>query len=467
MYTQIFKKLLFQIRFNDQDIRSFVRYCREIFANNDDYLKQCEQLGHNYRRHSPIWWYKNCTFLSSLLKAAIGQINNNLLIELGFFINDLCREIKELHTAQSLRRRRQLEKFTVYRRESVSEQEFYRLVSMENGLCSFNNFLLASRNKTIFDNMDEIIDNGQDLMHVLYEITIDPSVQPVYFAWISEENFCRETEDEILFSMHSVFRVGEIKQIADNHRFYQVELTLTTDTTHNLYALTKCIEEEIEAPTPWHRLARLLLRLEKYADAEQIYHRLISQSRDNQERIMLFEQLGMAKAGQRQYQQALGYYKESLKHSEESSATYQSDLARSYNNIASIYCKLKRYPEALSDCEKALNVWERIRPASEFNLADSYNAIALVYIKMSRYPEAFASLENALAIRQRILPSCHPDLAETCGNLGKFYEKTNEPSIAYSYYQQALEIGKLSLPPNHTKLQHWQNKLKALREHHI
>ena len=457
MYTQIFKNLFRHISFNDQDIRTFIEYCREVFETNDDYLNQCKQFEQNYHNHTPIWWYKNCRFLSSLLKTAIEKINSNLLIKLGFFIRDLCREIKELHTTQLLRRR-QLQTFTVYVHERLTEQEFYHLVSMDKGLCSFNNFLLASRNKTIIDDVNERSSHDQDSIHVLYELTIDPSIENVYFAWISEVNSCQEFDDELLFSMHSVFRVGDIKHIDDHHRCYQVELILTTDTNHNLYALTRRIEEEIEATAPWDRLARLLLQLEKYSDAEQIYDRLISQTRDNQERAMLFEQLGMAKEGQRQYQQALDCY-------HKSSSSSQLDLARSYSHTGSVYYKCKRYSDALSAYEKALAIWQQNPPASELNLADSYNVMGLIYIEMGRHPEAFSPLENAWIIRQKILLPCHPALAESCGSLGKYYEKTDQHAIAYSYYEQAVQIGQRSLPTDHTKLRYWQKKLESLREY--
>ena len=39
--------------------------------------------------------------------------------------------------------------------------------------------------------------------------------------------------------MHSVFRIGEIKQIDNNNRLWQVDLTLTSDNDPQLHALTE------------------------------------------------------------------------------------------------------------------------------------------------------------------------------------------------------------------------------------
>ncbi|CAF3469752.1 unnamed protein product, partial [Rotaria sp. Silwood2] len=62
-------------------------------------------------------------------------------------------------------------------------------------------------------------------------MTIDLSkvtVSSTPFALIDEYSAIPQ-EQEILFSMHTVFRVGEIKQSASNSRLWEVQLTLTDD----------------------------------------------------------------------------------------------------------------------------------------------------------------------------------------------------------------------------------------------
>ncbi len=45
--------------------------------------------------------------------------------------------------------------------------------------------------------------------------------------------------------MHSLFRIGQIKQIdIKNNRLWQVDLTLTSDNDPQLYALTQYIRKE-------------------------------------------------------------------------------------------------------------------------------------------------------------------------------------------------------------------------------
>jgi hypothetical protein len=67
-----------------------------------------------------------------------------------------------------------------------------------------------------------------------------------------------KTEEEILFSMHTVFRVSEITKIDNNNELYQVDLQLTADDDQELRTLTKCIRKEVAGETGWERLGQLL-----------------------------------------------------------------------------------------------------------------------------------------------------------------------------------------------------------------
>ena len=74
-------------------------------------------------------------------------------------------------------------------------------------------------------------------------MSIDPSVSSAPFAAIHDYSYYK-TEEEILFSMHTVFRIGEIKQMDKNNPLYQVDLKLTSDDDPQLRTLTESIREE-------------------------------------------------------------------------------------------------------------------------------------------------------------------------------------------------------------------------------
>jgi hypothetical protein len=91
-------------------------------------------------------------------------------------------------------------------------------------------------------------------------MTIDPSVSSAPFASIQNVSFF-QTEEEILFSMHTVFRIGEINKMDNNDSLYQVDLKLTADDDQELRTLTERIRKEVVGSTGWKRLGQLLLKL--------------------------------------------------------------------------------------------------------------------------------------------------------------------------------------------------------------
>ncbi len=70
-----------------------------------------------------------------------------------------------------------------------------------------------------------------DTVPILFVISIDPSVSSAPFASIEHISFF-ETEAEILFSMHTVFRIADVKKIDNHIRFYCNELNVDRDVSN-------------------------------------------------------------------------------------------------------------------------------------------------------------------------------------------------------------------------------------------
>ncbi|CAF3937644.1 unnamed protein product [Rotaria magnacalcarata] len=81
---------------------------------------------------------------------------------------------------------------------------------------------------------------------------IDPEDSSTPFACIRDASNFGE-ENEILFSMHSVFRIVEVQKLENKNPLYQVDLKLTSDSDEQLHHLTKRIREEVSGPTVWTR----------------------------------------------------------------------------------------------------------------------------------------------------------------------------------------------------------------------
>ncbi len=97
---------------------------------------------------------------------------------------------------------------------------------------------------------------------------IDPLITATPFANVGKVSYY-QGEEEILFSMHSVYRIGQLKQIDKNDRLWQVDLTLTGDNDPQLRALTECMREEtVEGYKGWYRLDYLMIKLGNFNKVE-------------------------------------------------------------------------------------------------------------------------------------------------------------------------------------------------------
>ena len=87
-----------------------------------------------------------------------------------------------------------------------------------------------------------------DNVGVLFIMTIDPKKVSISsstpFALIDHVSAI-PTEQEILFSMHTNFRIGNIQLMNDEKRIYEVQLTLTDDNDPQLTGFTHRMREEL------------------------------------------------------------------------------------------------------------------------------------------------------------------------------------------------------------------------------
>jgi tetratricopeptide (TPR) repeat protein len=451
MYTQILKDILLTITFEQKHIQEFIEHCREQFIDNEEELVNVEELKRKYHKETPVWWYTCESFLYPMLNSALRLMDVDVMIKMGFFITDLHHQIQELHTEQ-FGDRTSSTILTVYRGQGMSKKDFEQMKKTTGGLIAFNSFLSTSKLRHVSLNFARNALSNPDLVGILFVMTNNPSQSTAPFASINDVGAFKDREDEVLFSMHSVFRIHEIKSIDENNRLYQVNLTLTNDNDKDLCALADSIGEEMGGSTGWGRLGCLLLKMHQSEKAEQVYQILLGETTDKIEKATFYHGLGLAKKLQGEYKEALALYEKSLAILEQSLPPNHPDLAKSYNNIGGVYFDMGEYSKALSYYEKALEIDKKTLPPNHPDLAMSYMNIGNVYSNMGEYSKALSSHEKALAMKQQSLPPNHPELANSYGNIGNVYKDMGEYSKALSSHEKALAIRQQSLPPNHPDL---------------
>ena len=449
MYTQLFKEIIFEMEHNEQSLTDFVSYCHEICEERKFDPNNITKFEKEYRSHTPIWWYTSPYFISSILNQALRELDTRTIIKMGFFISDLHRQITDLYKSQI----QQLPStsLTLYRGQGLSKEDFAKLQSNRGGLISFNSFISTSKNPETSLTFGESSSSADNKLGVLFRMSINPSISSAPYANI--QAFSKfSAEEEIIFSMHAVFRINDITKIKKSPLIYQVELELTSDDDAQLRQLTNHIRQEIDTCPGWHRLGQLLLKVGHFNQAEDNYTQLLNKSTDENTADAIYDALAVTKIHLGQYQEAASIYEKYLEIRSKSAKTSDSSIAGIYNNIASVYHYMGNYSKALEFYEKSLEIRKIALPSNHPDLAASYNNIALVYDNMANYPKALGFFERTLEIRKIALPLNHPDLAASYNNIARVYYNMGNYSKAVEFFERSLEIMKIALPSNHPQL---------------
>jgi tetratricopeptide (TPR) repeat protein len=458
------KEILLTIQFEEKHFQEFIEYCCEQFAdNNEQRIYVNNQFKKKYRNETAVWWYSSPSFLYPMVNTALRLMDVELIIKMGFFISDLHREIEQMHSKQ-FNGYQSVTTFTVYRGQDMSTEHFEQMKKAKGGLLTFNNFLSTSKVRDVALRFARGALPNPDLVGILFVMTIDPSKSTTPFASINEVAYFKDKEDEILFSMNTVFRIRGIKSMSENHRLYQVDLTLISDNDDDLCRLTDRVREETKGSTGWDKMGDLLLKIGQAEKALQIYEILLEQATTEIEKAQIYHQLGRAKDDLEEYDEALTVYKKSLKIRQQLLSSNHPDLAKSYNNIGVVYVNMGEYSKALFSHEKALEIRQQSLSPNHPHLGSSYNNIGVVYDKMGEYTEALSYYKKSLEIKQKSLPTHHPDLASSNNNIGLMYEHMGNYSKAHSFYQCAVDIAQNSLPSNHPNQKNFRKNLDRVKK---
>ena len=490
MYTQLIKETILDLEYNEQSIKDFVTYFNQHHAYYDIDLKNVTAFAENYASHTSIWWYTSPSFVYSILNKVLRNLETSTIAKMAFFIRDLHRQLEHLHK-QQFNTCSTSQAFTVYRGQGLPDKDFEKLRKTKGGLLSFDNFLSTSLVRDISYSFASSVSDVTALIPILFHITVDPSKSTAPFACIDNFSYYPR-EKEILFSMHTVFRIGEITQDIEHRSLYKIELTLTDENDPQLSGLTQRMRKEVGG-SGWHRMGELMLKVGDFNGAEQLYMELLKNTDNVEDKALYFYQLGWAKKNQGEYKKAVKYYEKSIeiertldKNHPDLGASYNDialvyndigeysmaleyyekdieikkvalpknnpDLATSYNNIALVYDNMSEYSKALEYYEKSHKIYEITLPKNHRNLAVSYNNIASVYDDMGEYSKALEYYEKSFEIKKIALPKNHPDMATSYNNIALMYNNMGEYSKALEYYEKSIEIMKIALPKNHPDL---------------
>ncbi|CAF2078155.1 unnamed protein product [Rotaria magnacalcarata] len=480
MYAHLLKEALLEINDNDtKHIKELSDYCRLQDNISNDEL---DKIATDYYRFTPIWWYTAPYFFYSMLNRGLRLFDINIIVKMGFFIRHLHQDIEQLYREQ--RSTATTTPFEVYRGQGLSLKDLNKMKRSKGGLMAFNNFLSTSRNRNIalsgFARPAALV--SAKSVGILFAMTIDPTLcksSATPYADVRKVGFYHGQEEEILFSIYTIFRIDKIERIDSEHRnrLWQVKLTLVSNDDAHLNKLTAHTREELIGTRGWSRVGNILIRMEQSTKAEQLFQLILANiSTTDEDQANYNYQLGCMYTVMKTYSKAISSYEQALKIYETKLPAAHPLLATCCNNIGTDYKSIGEYSKALSFYQRAVDINKEALASNHLSwttsstmtscslLATSYNNIGGLYYMSGNYAQALLFYKRALTMKENTLPPNHPSFATCYNNIGLVFDSMGKYSKALSFYQQALDVDRKNLPATRELIVEVKRNIKLVKK---
>lgn len=447
MYSQILKDILINTEYDENYKQTFVNFCRQAYHNNNSQLKIIGEFDEEYHMHSPIWWYTRDCFLYYMLNRALRTQEVDIIIKMGFFLKAIHEQLQTIYNEATI----DPTPIIVYRGQGMFKKEYDKLIKSNGGLLAFNSFLSTSKDYSLALFYAESAAENSDLSGILFKITVDTMLKSCCFAELNNISYFGDTENEILFPMHTIFRIEDMKQLENGTLL--VELILTKDNDPQLRILTEYMRSETIGADHWSRLAHLMMEMGEYDKAEEMYTMAdASVSTGGDLNATTYINLGMVKHRQGDYQNAILLLEKGVKSLERDDRPNFKINSESYANLGLLYFEMGKHRTGLELLQKSLEIKQKHLPSDHRGISNVYQNMAGIYHDMGNHPNALTLCNKALAAKQICLPSNHPELSTTYNCIGDLYITMGQYSTALNYFQKVLEIRLTTLPSDHPSL---------------
>lgn len=461
IYTNILKETIYEIEYNlEESKRNMVEIFRKKYCGDDQQLQFIDEYEKTYTSNDVIKWYTRESFLYRSVNMALRNCEGDIIVDMGFFIKDLHVALEKLHQEQYSESTG--DSFRLFRGQALKKDDFLKLKENIGGLWSFSCFLSTSTDVVVSRSFAFDSAKNEGCVGILFILVIDPNNKSVPYADIQHHSvFPRESE--ILFSMHSIFRITTVERIEPDKEIYEVVLKQT----NNDDPQWKRLQESLNAKFKGSGLCRLGFILEEmnYLEkSENIYNQLLDCALHDIDRAHFYHQLGLIQWKRRNYDASIRFYQKAIDLKSEANIVDELAVADSYNNLGQVYYSKRQLASAISFYNDALNFRKKNLSENHLDIATSYNNIALVYYDLRDYSKALSYHQQAIRIKKKILPDMHPSLAVSYVNLSWVFTVQRNFSEAIHFLEKALHIRKTVLLPQHKDVIEVENLIKKVKE---
>ena len=290
-------------------------------------------------------------------------------------------------------------------------------------------------------------------------ISLHPVVAEVVLASLKED-----PQAELPVLDHSI-RYIKSEEYAEMDAFRRVEVGgILLAMSGNMMRLHRNQEETAgflnSATNGYWKFGHLDEAIDYIKTALEIYYQLYGDTHDDVARS--YNNLGTLYLNQGGMEEAEEYLRKALEIQLKLYGEENGNVSICYNNLGTLYRKQGRMEEAEEYLRKALKIRLKLYGEEHGDLATCYNNLGTLYRKQGRMEEAEEYLRKALKIRLKLYGEEHGDLASSYNNLGTLYQDQGRLDQAEEYLRKALEIRLKLYEEEHDDVAYSYNNLGML-----
>jgi tetratricopeptide (TPR) repeat protein len=263
----------------------------------------------------------------------------------------------------------------------MSIEEFNKLKKNEGGLVVFNSYLSTSGDKNIsmkyaISSLDNI-----NMKAIFFVIHVDQTLTSNLVASLGENLSYFPHEQEYLWDMNSIFRIGKI--LEEENGVCQVNLTVTSDDDPQLRQLMEFMRKESGTLPGMQRLGNLMIEMGEWMKAKDIFETILQEEDDP----CINQQLGFIAHQMNNLDEALRYYQHSLSIFLTNQSSDDPRLATLYSNIGCILKDQGNLKEADKQFQHVLKLEYSTNNPNKENIVScpgdfTLNFLAIIHLKV-------------------------------------------------------------------------------------
>ncbi|CAM4818147.1 unnamed protein product [Rotaria magnacalcarata] len=403
----------------------------------------CEQLKNDRKKYE-----NDFVAISFVSKSEIDAGNRQ---DPSFMYNQLLKDQQLTITASQQLQWQHVKK--VFRGQGISTCEFNKLINGVGGLLSFNNFLSTSLNRNIARDFAEPAKYLSDETSAIFSMNIDSHNCKCPFIVVGNLGFYQTLEQEVLFSMGTVFLIENVKKTSTDQ--WEVQLTLTDNTVDNRAHYTAKVRKQIHSSHLLISLVKLMDEMGQYKMID-VFADIFAEDdiiHQHPERLAEMQHaMGTAYLSAGNKNKALEFLENSLTTYLKFVPADYSSPSPTYNNIGSVYLSKKNHKKALEYQQKALDCQLKASDPNLNSIATYSMNMGTIHESLGQYNEALVHLQRSLQLQKQYLGEDDPALSLTYDVIARICYEKQEFERAASYKKQAQDINQKVTNPDPNSL---------------